>query len=229
MTGKTTFAQGQLRALVERIERLEEEKKAISADVREVYAEAKANGFDTKVLRKIIALRKIDANERQELEAMLDVYLAALGMSQPSYLDETESTKPSVAPHPAVGSGGELDAGTMPAPVAAPIQEQAPGDFPKGDCKPLTDETEDAESGAAFDRAAKSSDLANPQATIAPRSPLAEQVEGDSPLSSPSTDFHASPDYAGLPPGLPPPLPPPDIGDIPAFMDRRPQQGREAQ
>lgn len=77
---KTTFAQGQLRALVERIERLEEEKKSIAGDIKEVYAEAKANGFDTKILRKVIRLRKMDQNDRQEEEALTDVYLSALGM-----------------------------------------------------------------------------------------------------------------------------------------------------
>jgi uncharacterized protein (UPF0335 family) len=76
---KTTFAHGQLRAIVERIERLEEEKKTIAADIKEVYAEAKGNGFDTKILRKVISLRKKDVNERQEEESMIDVYLAALG------------------------------------------------------------------------------------------------------------------------------------------------------
>ena len=78
---KTSFAQSQLRGLVERIERLEEEKKTIAGDIKEVYAEAKGNGFDTKVLRKVIALRRKDQAERQEEEAMLDVYLAALGMA----------------------------------------------------------------------------------------------------------------------------------------------------
>ena len=76
---KTTFAHGQLRTIVERIERLEEEKKTIAADIKEVYAEAKGNGFDIKILRKVISLRKKDANERQEEESMIDVYLAALG------------------------------------------------------------------------------------------------------------------------------------------------------
>jgi uncharacterized protein (UPF0335 family) len=78
---KTSFAQGQLRSLVERIERLEEEKKTIAGDIKEVYAEAKGNGFDTKILRKVVALRKKDQAELQEEEAMLDVYLAALGMA----------------------------------------------------------------------------------------------------------------------------------------------------
>jgi uncharacterized protein (UPF0335 family) len=79
---KTTFAQGQLRSIVERIERLEEEKKSIAGDIKEVYAEAKGNGFDIKILRKVISLRKKDADERQEEEALLDVYLAALGMPE---------------------------------------------------------------------------------------------------------------------------------------------------
>jgi uncharacterized protein (UPF0335 family) len=77
---KTSFAHGQLRAFVERIERLEEEKSTIAGDIKEIYAEAAGNGFDVKILRKLIALRKQDDNERQETESMLDVYMAALGM-----------------------------------------------------------------------------------------------------------------------------------------------------
>lgn len=77
---KITFAHGQLKSLVHRIERLEEEKKTISADIKEVYAEAKANGFDVKILRKVIALRKKEAAEREEEQSMLEVYMAALGM-----------------------------------------------------------------------------------------------------------------------------------------------------
>jgi len=73
-------AAAQLRALVERIERLEEDKKTIAEDIKEVYAEAKGNGFDTKTLRQVVRLRKQDAAERQEQEAMLDLYLHALGM-----------------------------------------------------------------------------------------------------------------------------------------------------
>ena len=72
-------AREQIRALVARIERLEEEKAAISADIKEVYAEAKSNGYDTKALRKVIALRKQDAHERQEMEALLELYLSAVG------------------------------------------------------------------------------------------------------------------------------------------------------
>ena len=76
----TSVARDQLRSIVERIERLEEEKKAIADDIRDVFAEAKANGFDVKTLREIIKLRKATAEERQEMEAMLDLYLSALGM-----------------------------------------------------------------------------------------------------------------------------------------------------
>jgi uncharacterized protein (UPF0335 family) len=75
-----TVAAGQLRAFIERIERLEEEKKTISEDIKEVYAEAKGTGFDTKAVRVIIRLRKKDQAERQEEEAILDLYKAALGM-----------------------------------------------------------------------------------------------------------------------------------------------------
>ena len=80
MQGDSTVAREQLRQLVERIERLEEEKQAIAADIREVYAEAKALGFDTKVMRKVIAMRKKDPQEREEEEALLALYLQALGM-----------------------------------------------------------------------------------------------------------------------------------------------------
>lgn len=69
----------QLKSVVERIERLEEEKKTISDDIKQVYAEAKGNGYDVKVLRKVIAIRKRDANERAEEEALLDLYLQAVG------------------------------------------------------------------------------------------------------------------------------------------------------
>lgn len=69
----------QLKSVVERIERLEEEKKTISDDIKEVYAEAKGNGYDVKVLRKVIALRKRDRDERAEEEALIDLYLQAVG------------------------------------------------------------------------------------------------------------------------------------------------------
>jgi uncharacterized protein (UPF0335 family) len=76
------FAKDQLKAIIERIERLEEEKKATSDDIRDVYAEAKGNGFDTKALRKIVQLRKLDTDERREQEEVLETYMHALGMLQ---------------------------------------------------------------------------------------------------------------------------------------------------
>lgn len=76
-----SVAQDQLRAFVERIERMEEEKKAIADDIKEIYAEAKGNGFDTKVLRQIVRIRKQDHSERMEQEALLELYMAALGMA----------------------------------------------------------------------------------------------------------------------------------------------------
>ena len=76
-----SVAQDQIKAFIERIERLEEEKSGIASDITEVYAEAKGNGFDTKVLRKVVSIRKQDHNERMEQEALLELYLTALGMA----------------------------------------------------------------------------------------------------------------------------------------------------
>jgi uncharacterized protein (UPF0335 family) len=75
-----SFAKSQLRALVERIERLEEDKKALADDIREVYGEAKANGFDTKALRAVVRLRSQEPSERQEFEAIVELYRDALGL-----------------------------------------------------------------------------------------------------------------------------------------------------
>ncbi len=75
-----TVAADQLRLFIERIERLEEEKKGIADDIRDVYAEAKANGYDTKTMRAIVRLRKMEANARQEADALMETYRAALGL-----------------------------------------------------------------------------------------------------------------------------------------------------
>jgi uncharacterized protein (UPF0335 family) len=74
------FAKDQLRSIVERIERLEEEKQALADDIKEVYAEAKGNGFSAPTIRAVVRLRKQDDAERQEKEALLDLYMQALGM-----------------------------------------------------------------------------------------------------------------------------------------------------
>jgi uncharacterized protein (UPF0335 family) len=72
---------GHLRSFIERIEKLEEEKKALADDIKDVYAEAKGNGFDVKILRKIVSIRRQDKDKRREEEEILDLYLSALGMS----------------------------------------------------------------------------------------------------------------------------------------------------
>ncbi len=74
------IARDRLRTIVERIERLEEERAALGADIREVYSEAKSGGFDAKILRQIIRLRKLDGNDRREQEELLDLYKVALEM-----------------------------------------------------------------------------------------------------------------------------------------------------
>lgn len=79
--GAHSFAKEQLKSIIERIERLEEEKKTISNDIKDVYAESKGNGYDVKALRAIIRMRKQDANERAEQETILSTYLDALGMT----------------------------------------------------------------------------------------------------------------------------------------------------
>ena len=73
-----------LRSFIQRIERLEEEKKTISDDIREVFAEAKSSGFDPKIMRQVLKIRKMETAERQEMDALLETYLAALGMTDPT-------------------------------------------------------------------------------------------------------------------------------------------------
>ena len=77
---KSGFAKDQLKSFIDRIERLEEERSALSADIREVFSEAKGTGFDTRIMRQIIRLRKLDKADYQEQEALLDLYKRAMGM-----------------------------------------------------------------------------------------------------------------------------------------------------
>ena len=74
------FAKDQLKAIIERIERLEEEKKGIADDIRDVYLESKSQGYDPKIMRQIVRLRKMPVHDRKEMEAILDVYKSALGI-----------------------------------------------------------------------------------------------------------------------------------------------------
>jgi uncharacterized protein (UPF0335 family) len=80
MAGNANFAKGKLKSFVERIEKLEEEKKAIADDIREVYSEAKTDGFDVKALRAVIRLYRQDSEERREHEALVDLYRDAIGL-----------------------------------------------------------------------------------------------------------------------------------------------------
>lgn len=79
VAGATTIAADRLRSFIERVERLEEEKAAITNDVKEVYAEAKGEGYDVKTMRQVVKLRKMDRADRQEQEALLELYLSAIG------------------------------------------------------------------------------------------------------------------------------------------------------
>ena len=79
-TGTEEVNAGHLRAFIERIERLEEEKKALTDDIKDVYAECKGQGFDTQIIRKIVSLRKMDENKRKETEELIELYKTALGM-----------------------------------------------------------------------------------------------------------------------------------------------------
>ncbi|MGK9199460.1 DUF2312 domain-containing protein [Sinorhizobium meliloti] len=90
MSDTHIVARDQLRAFIERIERLEEEKKTLADDIKDVYGEAKSMGFDTKILRKVISIRKQDTDERLEQEAILATYLSALGMIQMDMFEEPE-------------------------------------------------------------------------------------------------------------------------------------------
>lgn len=87
--GHNSFAGKQLVSVVERIERLEEEKAALGEDLKEVYSEAKGQGFDAKIVRQVIRLRKMDTATRMENEAILDLYMSALGMHDKAQIAES--------------------------------------------------------------------------------------------------------------------------------------------
>lgn len=95
----TRLAKDQLKSIIERVERLEEEKKTISDDIKDVYAEAKANGFDVKALRTIVRLRKQDAAERAEQETILEIYMEALGMLRGTPLGDSAVARMAANPN----------------------------------------------------------------------------------------------------------------------------------
>jgi uncharacterized protein (UPF0335 family) len=89
--GTGNLARDHLRAFIERIERLEEEKATLMEDIREIYAEAKGTGFDPKIMRQVVRIRKIEPDQRQEQEYVLDTYLSALGMLEQSGEEKVQS------------------------------------------------------------------------------------------------------------------------------------------
>ena len=91
MTDVGGISSGQLRSFIDRIERLEEEKSAVAEQIRDVYGEAKGYGYDVKVIRKVIGLRKMEPNDRHEQEELLDVYMHALGMVPGSDSEEEKA------------------------------------------------------------------------------------------------------------------------------------------
>ncbi len=103
MTETTGIAGDRLRSFIERVERLEEEKSTLVIDIREVYAEAKGEGFDVKTMRAIVKLRKLDSADRAEQEALLDLYKSALGMLADTPLGQAAIRSVSVEPHVARG------------------------------------------------------------------------------------------------------------------------------
>ncbi len=102
-TPTTGIAGDRLRSFIERIERLEEEKASLGIDIREVYAEAKGDGFDVKTMRAIVKLRKLDSSDRAEQEALLDLYKRALGMLADTLLGEAAMRSVTVESHVARG------------------------------------------------------------------------------------------------------------------------------
>lgn len=109
-----SIAADQLRLLIERVERLEEEKKGINDDIKDVYLEAKATGFDAKMMRQIVRLRKMDPNDRREMQAILETYMAALGME----------VGPVRQPDMYQGHDGRPDPATPPPPPTADDSER---------------------------------------------------------------------------------------------------------
>lgn len=118
------FAASQLRSFIERVERLEEEKAALAADIREVYSEAKSSGFDVKIMRQTVRLRKLDATELQEQQAMLDMYMSALGMLSDTPLGNAAIEK--VAPRAAMTAKHKVEALPPHDPETGEIIEPAP-------------------------------------------------------------------------------------------------------
>jgi uncharacterized protein (UPF0335 family) len=226
--GKTNFAHGQLKSLVERIERLEEEKSKIASDIKEVYAEAKSAGFDTTILRKVISLRKKEAAEREEEQSLLEVYMGALGMLPLFEAAETRVTADKLRepdPEPA-DQTGDAKATLWCAPeLAAAIRDGAEA---AGFEVRVTGH--DPEPGETIEQPS----VAHQAPAANPETGTHELMPQSRPLSGPQDETSAAAlavPAVGEEGGSSPPVIPPstliDAGDMPAFLDRRRQRAEE--
>lgn len=128
--GSNAIARDHLRAFIERIERLEEEKKAVADDIKEVFAEARGSGFDTKIMRQVLRIRKQDKDERDEQQAILDMYLSALGMQASFDFDEPERAEYELK------RGGDGPGVMMNAPGIEPAHNPETGEIIEDDPEP---------------------------------------------------------------------------------------------
>lgn len=209
--GHNSIANGQLRSLVERIERANEEKAAIQADIAEIYAECKAFGFDKKIVRKVVQIRAQDSAQRQEEEALVDLYMSALGMTP----HETAGPPPRLArPEPSQAPVGAADnSGEPPCKPAAP---GATAPMTAGEAGEAANKSENRSSEAkAQPTAPAEPDGAGEDDVPVSASPAQTDSAGGSPSGAESEAQGASVDAEPLP------APATDDLEVPAFMDRR--------
>ncbi len=223
---------GQLQQFVARIERLEEERKTIAGDISEVYKEAKANGFDVKILRKVIAKRKKSSADLQEEEAMIDVYMASLGANVGDVQtftrkDGVKVTYERVSHDPVTGEITESNSGA----VDASSAPDAAGEIPSKDC-PAANHSDDGVRSTISDQAdgeGATSPSANPSAgviAIEPQATACDPVAGNVTPAVPDSDSvvphgavtQAVEDSPGMPSSTA------DLDDlaIPPFLKRSP-------
>ncbi|WP_411755819.1 DUF2312 domain-containing protein [Sinorhizobium meliloti] len=174
------IARDQLRSFIERIERLEEEKKSIADDIKDVYGEAKSMGFDAKILRKVISIRKQDADERAEQEAILDTYLHALGMIQLDIFEEPE-TETSAKLVAQVATGLQTQAGRAALLTAVDIMIEREERF-------------DAETGEILDDAPRSDGALN---IVTKHTEIATASQGGTESPSPDAELSSAGANAG--------------------------------
>ncbi|MBK8009574.1 MAG: DUF2312 domain-containing protein [Rhizobiales bacterium] len=208
----TNFAKSQLRALVERIERLEEEKQAIADDIREVYGEAKANGFDTKALRAVIKLRGQDAAERAEFEAVVELYRDALGLGGYVDTDLGQAAARAGTKDPKVRKAAKNLTKALGKPVEPTAEEKARGS------KVVAFEKEGIRTSIAVGEPKRVADRAEASASERDHVRL-NQDEAAADVMAPPRPPH--PSVANPPFAHTAPKPGEEMPDVPPFLDRR--------